>query len=101
MQEYIQAKAAKEVPWEGTKYMVPWFVIQEGDSDRGTKSRLISDCRGLNTTLNPPKFKLDHWRDIFPHLEKVMWATRVDLKNTYFHLNLAPPLEHFVRMQIE
>ena len=29
MEEYVQAKAAKEVPLRGTKYLVPWFVIQK------------------------------------------------------------------------
>ena len=29
MMEYVEAKAAQEVPLEGTRYLVPWFVIQK------------------------------------------------------------------------
>lgn len=70
MQEYVEAKAAKEVPFQGTRYLVPWFVIQKVEPDGKIKNRLISDCRQINQVLTPPKFRLDHWRDIFPLLEK-------------------------------
>ena len=86
MEEYIQAKAAKEVPFQGTKYFIPSFVIQKVEPTGKIKNRLISDCKWINQELNPARFKLDHWRDIFPQLQKGQWATKVDLKNGYFHL---------------
>ena len=66
MMEYVEAKAAKEIPMEGTKYLVPWFVIKKMEANGKEKLRLISDCREVNKVLNPPRFKLDHWKDIFP-----------------------------------
>ena len=89
MTEYVQAKAGKEVPLQGTKYWVPWFVIPKVEPNGYIKNCLISDCRWLNQELNPTRLILDHWRDIFPQLEKGMWSTKVDFKNAYFHLELS------------
>ena len=100
LQEYMEAGAAQLVPWEGTKYLVPWFVIEKKDESGKRKLRLISDCRALNKFLNPPHFKLDHWKDIFPSLRKGMWAAKVDLKNAYFHLELSKKIKPYVRMQV-
>lgn len=100
MDEYLSVGAAKEVPFAGTKFLVPWFVIQKVDSSGKEKLRLISDCRRLNNFLNPLHFKLDHWKDIFPFLRQNMWATKLDLKNAYFHLQLSEAIKPYVRMQI-
>ena len=72
--------AAREVSLQGTKFLVSWFVIQKVDPDGKVKNRPISDCREINGELNPPRFKLDHWKENFPHLEKDLWGTKVDLK---------------------
>jgi hypothetical protein len=98
--DYVKVGAAKEVELRGTRYLVPWFVIQKVDEAGHQKLRLISDCRKLNEFLAPPHFRLDHWRDIFPVLRKNMWAAKVDLKNAYFHLELSAALKPFVRMAI-
>jgi len=100
MAEYVETKAAKEVPLWGTRYLVPWFVIQKTEPQGGEKFRLISDCREINQGLVPPHFKLDHWKEIFPHLQQGMWATKIDLKNAYFHLELSPALKPFIRMKL-
>ena len=76
MKDYVEVGAAKEVEMEGKKYLVPWFVIKKVESTGKLKNRLISDCREINRELNPPKFRLDHWKDIFPHLEKSMWKQK-------------------------
>ena len=100
IQDYISVGAAREVSPQGTRYLVPWFVIQKVEPSGKVKNRLISDCREINKELHPPKFKLDHWRDIFPHLERGMWGTKVDLKNAYFHLELSKALKPFIRMKV-
>jgi hypothetical protein len=100
MMEYVEAKAAREIQMAGTKYLVPWFVIRKMEANGKEKLRLISDCREVNKVLNPPRFKLDHWKDIFPQLEKGMWATKVDLKNAYFHLQLSEAIKPYIRMKI-
>ena len=100
MAEYVEAQAAVESPEATHPYLVPWFVIQKREPDGRVKNRLISDCREINLALSPPKFRLDHWRDIFPQVQKGMWATKVDLKNAYFHLELSQALKPFLRMQI-
>ena len=98
--EYVEANAAREIPMAGTKYLVPLFVIRKIEANGKEKLRLISDCREVNKVLNPPRFKLDHWKDIFPQLEKGMWATKVDLKNAYFHLQLSEAIKPYIRMKI-
>jgi hypothetical protein len=99
MKEYLQIGAAREVSSKDTKYLVPWFVITKQEGEK-VKHRLISDCRQLNLALSPPKFRLDHWKDIFPVLEPHMWATKIDLQHAYFHLALSENIKKFVRMKI-
>ena len=96
MEEYVSLGAAREVPLEGTEYLVPWFVISKTEGVR-TKRRLISDCRQINQSLSHPRFKLDHWKDIFPVLEPKMWAVKIDLQNANFHL----PLAHAIKSTSE
>jgi hypothetical protein len=35
MAEYVEARAAKEVPFTGTRYLVPWFVIKKPEPQEG------------------------------------------------------------------
>ena len=95
----MEAKAAREIPMEGTKYLVPWFVISKMEGDT-QKNRLISDCREINHYFSPKKFKLDTIQTIFPFLQRGMYGAKVDLKDAYFHLKLAPHLKEFVRLQV-
>ena len=55
IREYQQLGAVKEVPWEGTKHLVPWFVVEKTDGGK-KKRRLISDCREVNQFLTPKRF---------------------------------------------
>ena len=48
MEEYVQVGAAKLLPPEGTKFLVPWFVVEKVDEKGDQKLRLISDCREIN-----------------------------------------------------
>ena len=78
MMEYVEAKAAREIPLSGTGYLVPWFVIQKMEANGKEKLRLISDCRSVNQVLNPPRFKLDHLKDILSPLRQNMWSRKRD-----------------------
>ena len=99
IKEYLDLGAVKKVPFQGTKFLVPWFVIEKQDETQ-VKRRLICDCRKINDFLQPKHFHLDHWKDIFPHLKQGMFATKIDLKNAYFHLELHPDLKPYVRLQV-
>ena len=66
--EYLQAGAIKELcrvelQQGAAKYLVPWRVITKWEGEN-PKHRPISDCRVLNTYLDPPHFKLDHWGQV-------------------------------------
>jgi hypothetical protein len=100
LQEYAQVGAVKKVGWEGTQFLVPWFVLAKKDGEV-EKLRLICDCREINIFLDPKPFRLEHWRDIFPFLRKDMWAGKVDLKDAYFHLGLGDQLKPFIRLQVD
>lgn len=63
--EYHEVGAIKEVPFSGTKYLIPWFIIKRQDQQK-EKVRLISDCRLLNNYFEPRTFKLDHLGNVFP-----------------------------------
>jgi hypothetical protein len=106
MEEYIKIQAARELPvteLKSTKYLVPWFVIEKHSSEGSTsvkKHRLISDCRKLNSALHPPKFRLESWKDILPHLRKGHWGVKLDIENAYFHLENSACLKPYLRMLI-
>ena len=95
LEEYAQVGAVKRLDcqeMQNTRHLIPWFVIskKEGDSQ---KHRLISDCRELNKFFAPQKVKLDTIQAIFPFLRKGTWAAKIDLKDAYFHLQLAQHLK--------
>jgi hypothetical protein len=80
MEDYINIQAARELPvteLHSTKYLVPWFVIEKQGSNNSAsvkKYRLISDSKKLNSALQPPKFRLESWKDILPHLRSCHWG---------------------------
>ena len=99
LEEYIQLGAVQEVQRAGSKFLVPWFIIQKPDGDK-IKTRLISDCRAVNQFLVTKHFKLDHWGNIFPLLRKGQWAAKIDLRNAYFHLALSEDFRPYIRMNV-
>jgi hypothetical protein len=106
MEDYIKVQAARELPateLQNTKYLVPWLVIEKHNSESSAsakKYRLISDCRKLNSALQPPKFRLESWKDILPHLRRGHWGVNLDIENAYFHLENSPSLKPYLRMMI-
>ena len=99
LQEYMDIGAVIKHPPGTTRHLVPWFVIAKQENG-AEKLRLISDCREINQFFSPKHFKMDHWRNIFPHLKKGMWAGKIDLKHAYFHLPLAQELRPFLRIKV-
>ena len=100
LSDYMRAGAVTKSTLQGTKYLVPWFVIKKLESSGKEKLRLIADCRELNQFLETKHFKLDHWSSIFPLLRKDRRAVKIDLKNAYFHLELGKQLKPYVNMQV-
>lgn len=104
LQEYQQVGAARPLSFSernSTRHLVPWFVLEKQDPTTGKiKGRLISDCREINSHLHTQRFRLDHWQQIFPGLRKGSWGAKIDLKNAYFHLEVATPLKPFLRLQV-
>ena len=100
LKEYQQAGAAGEVSLEGSKFLVPWFIVREQEGE-GEKCRLIADCRQINRPMETKPFRLDHWHKIFPALRRGMYAAcKVDLKHAYFHPGLAFELSPYVRINV-
>jgi hypothetical protein len=99
LEEYQRAGAATPVPGEGSKHLIPWFIIKKREGSN-TKVRLISDCRSLNEHFNLKTIRLDHLPSIFPYLRKNQWCAKFDPKDAYFHLMLHPTLRPFVRLGV-
>ena len=97
--DYEQSGAVRQVPWEGTLHLVPWFILRKPEPS-GEKLRLIADCRTLNRWFSPKTFRLDHLQSILPFLRKGQWAGKIDLKDAYFHLSLGEKLCPYIRMAV-
>ena len=101
VEEYLQVGALKEIPATShIKFLIPWFILSKKEPTGGVKHRLISDCRQLNEHLVPPRFRLDNIQQVFPVLQKGMYAIKVDLKNAYFHLPVAESAKPYLCMQV-
>ena len=97
--EYLEVKAVRVVPPSTAHHLVPWFIVTKKEFN-SEKHRLIADCREVNSFLETKHFKLDHWESIFPFLKKGLWGAKVDLKNAYFHLELAKELKPYICMNV-
>ena len=75
--QYQAAGAIKPVSAQGTKHLIPWFVISKQENDH-IKDRLITDCREINQWFPTTNFRLDHIHNILPFLRKGLWAAKVD-----------------------
>ena len=43
---------------------------------------------------------MEHWGHIFPFLLPGLWATKIDLKDAYFHLGLGDALQRCVNLLV-
>ena len=98
--EYLDIGAVQKVSPTTSKFLVPWFVLEKKEKEGKRKLRLITDCRQLNYFLGTKHFKLDHWQHIFPVLRKNMFATKIDLKNAYFHLELHQNIKPYMHIKV-
>lgn len=99
LEEYAQVGAVRKVSDQGTKHLIPWFIVSKEETT-GLKHRLISDCRELNQYMTTTKFALDNIQQIFPFLKKGQWCAKLDLKDAYFHIPLSQELKPFIRMKV-
>jgi hypothetical protein len=99
LEEYQKVGAVKKVSADGTKHLIPWFIISKTEGNK-EKNRLISDCRELNYYFQTTPFRLDHIQSIFPYLKKKWWGCKIDLKDAYFHLQVAETLKPYLRFQV-
>lgn len=99
LKDYLQVGAIKDISGQDVPYCVPWFIISKEELG-SHKLRLILDCRKINLGFHPKTFKMDGWKDIFPVLRKDLWASKIDLKNAYFHLALAPRLASYMNIKV-
>jgi hypothetical protein len=100
LEEYEQCGAVKRVTPQGTKHLLPWFLISKPEEGGGVKWRFISDCREINQFFEVKKFKLDHLQQIYPTLQKGHWGAKIDLKDAYFHLSINEKLKPFLRHRV-
>ena len=76
-----------EIPWKDVKCCSSIFAIPKKDSPHW---RLITNLSNVNAFLQTTYFTLPTWKDIFPFLQKGMWACKVDIKGAYNHWPLHP-----------
>ena len=98
--DYEKSGAVKRVGAEGTRHLLPWFLISKVEPTGDTKWRFISDCREINQHFQVQKFRLDHLQQIYPQLKKGEWAAKIDLKDAYFHLPVNEALRPFLRHKV-
>jgi len=69
LEEYALSGAVKRVSSEGTRHLIPWFIISKEEPTR-SNHRLISDCRELSQFLDTKSFALDNIQNFYPLLKK-------------------------------
>ena len=85
---------------QGSKHLLPWFLISKPEERGAVKWRFISDCREINQHFQVQPFKLDHTQQILPAVQKGHWASKIDLKDAYFHLPVDPSLKPYLRHRV-
>ncbi len=63
--------------------------------------RPILDLRPLNRALSKRSFKMITLRQILSHIRPGDWCISVDLKDAYFHIQVAPRHRRFLRFAFE
>ena len=101
MREYCALGAARRVPFHEVRCFLPWLVISKiGFATGKQKLLFITNARVLNRFIRVRHFRLDHWGEVFPQLRRGMWACKIDLSNTYFHLPVSSHMQPFLGHRI-
>ncbi len=74
-----------------------YFIIPKKDGG----FRPILDLRDLNKTLKYLPFRMLRTSDVLRAIEPQDWMVKVDLKDAYFHVPIAPHHRHFLRFHFE
>ncbi|KAL0152042.1 hypothetical protein M9458_052646, partial [Cirrhinus mrigala] len=74
-----------------------YFLVPKKDG----RLRPILDLRPLNRTLSKRPFKMITLKQILSHVRARDWFISVDLKDAYFHIQVAPRHRHFLRFAFE
>ncbi len=74
-----------------------YFLVPKKDG----RLRPILDLRPLNCVLSKRSFKIITLRQILSHIRPRDWFISVDLKDAYFHIQVAPRNRRFLRFAFE
>ncbi len=74
-----------------------YFLVPKKDGGL----RPILNLRPLNRALSKPSFKMITLRQILSHIRPGDWFISVDLKDAYFHIQVAPRHRCFLRFAFE
>lgn len=72
---------------EDARVISPAFCVPKADSD---KIRVIIDLRHVNSFLPKQHFKTTTLRDAVLLIEQGVWMAKIDMKDAFWHIPLAP-----------
>lgn len=80
----------------GSGFYLRYFTVPKKDGG----CRPILDLRNLNVWVLYKKFCMTSVQSILPLLSKGVWMVTLDLKDTYFHISIAPSHRRFLHFAI-
>jgi hypothetical protein len=102
IQKYLQLGVVRELTAQEVQKTKCWVRTFGRPKAHSPDIRLITDLRPLNQTLQPQKFKADHWGTVVQCLNSYpqhTWAVTLDLKDFFFHLSLHPQAQRWIRVK--
>jgi ribonuclease HI len=92
IEQELQLGVIKPFPREEARIILKTFLRAKKD---GTYRKIL-DCTPLNQYLVDQKFKMEDARTVAQVLQPNMWATSLDIKKAFHHVNVSPDLRPFL-----
>ena len=99
----LEKNAIEEVPENTEVVFNRVFLRAKANKARqvGTEFRLIIDLTQINKHLNLTSFEMDTPAHIRRAIEPGMWATSLDLSDTYHHIPIRPNCYKYLAFQVK
>ena len=93
----VQKQAVQEVPVTTKEYYSNIFMVPKKDEDQ----RPVINLKSLNKYVKSEYFKMEGLHTVKGLLQKSDWMAKVDLKDAFFMVPVAPQHRHILLFNLE